>query len=182
MLPVLLAARNGRRKLFRGKLLALLTVGLSAAVISSGLEWVVFSLRGWCNDAAAPLYSITRLAACSLELSLGEGYVLCLGVRLLATLLLVTLLFGLSVWLKSTTNLIFSGLCILALPLLWGGTAALFTHGGLLSGTRMLLWLGESVTNLVLPVVTVTAYSTVVAFFAARRHARGPRAFGLPKR
>ena len=61
-------------------------------------------------------------------------------------------------------------------------TAALFTHGGLLSGTRMLLWLGESVTNLVLPVVTVTAYSTVVAFFAARRHARGPRAFGLPKR
>ena len=33
MLPVLLAARNGRRKLFRGKLLALLTVGLSAAVI-----------------------------------------------------------------------------------------------------------------------------------------------------
>lgn len=55
MLPVLLAARNGRRKLFRGKLLALLTVGLSAAVISSGLEWAVFSLRGWCNDAAAPL-------------------------------------------------------------------------------------------------------------------------------
>ena len=94
----------------------------------------------------------------------------------------MTLLFGLSVWLKSTTNLIFSGLCILALPLLWGGTAALFTHGGLLSGTRMLLWLGESVTNLVLPVVTVTAYSTVVAFFAARRHARGPRAVGLPKR
>lgn len=94
-------------------------------------------------------------------------------------LLLVTLLFGLSVWLKSTTNLIFSGLCILALPLLWGGTAALFTHGGLLSGTRMLLWLGESVTNLVLPVVTVTAYSTVVAFFAARRHARGPRGLRL---
>lgn len=71
MLPVLLAARNGLRKLFRGKLLVLLTVGLSAAVISNGLEWAVFSLRGWCNDAAAPLYSITRLAACSLELSLG---------------------------------------------------------------------------------------------------------------
>ncbi len=181
MLPVLLAARNGRRKLFRAKLLALLTVGLVAAVMSGGLEWVVFSLRGWCHDAAAPLYSITRLAACPLELSLGAGYVLCLGVRLLATLLLVTVLFGLSVWLKSTTNLIFSGLCILALPLLWGGTAALFTHGGLLSGTRMLLWLGESVRNLLLPVVTVTAYSIAVAFFAARRHARGPRVFGLPK-
>lgn len=101
------------------------------------------------------------------------------GCRLLATPVASDLLFGLSVWLKSTTNLIFSGLCILALPLLWGGTAALFTHGGLLSGTRMLLWLGESVTNLVLPVVTVTAYSTVVAFFAARRHARGPRGLRL---
>ncbi len=83
----------------------------------------VFSLRGWCNDAAAPLYSITRLAACSLELSRGG---LCSVPRGAAS--------GDAVASDPAVRPIrmveehhkpdFSGLCILALPLLWGGTAA----------------------------------------------------------
>ncbi|MFR0734867.1 MAG: hypothetical protein ACLSHU_12445 [Oscillospiraceae bacterium] len=84
-----------------------------------------------------------------------------------------------SVWLKSTTNLIFSGLC--TRRCCYYGVElqpSLPFHGGSLSGTRMFLWLGESVTNLVLPVVTVTAYSTVVAFFAAE-DTPGPKGLRL---
>ena len=173
MLPVLLAARNGRRKLYYAKLLALLTVGLAACLVSGGLELGVFALRGWCNDAAAPLYSDTLLTDSALELSLAQGLALCLAVRLLAVLLATALLFGLSVWVRSATNLIFLGLCWLGLPLLWGGVAALYTHGGLLSGARMLLWLGDTTANLLLPLTVVTAYSAAVAALAAKRHERG---------
>lgn len=173
MLPVLLAARNGRRKLFDAKLLALLTLGIAACLIFGALEAAVFSMRGWCNDGSAPVYSVTRMTDCALELSLWEGYALCLGVRLFAALLLVALLFSLSVWVRSTTNLIFLGLCLLGLPMLWNGPEALYTHGGLLSGARMLLWLGGSVGNLLLPLTTVAAYSVIVTILAARRHDRG---------
>ncbi len=79
MLPVLLAARNGRRKLFRGKLLALLTVGLSAAVISSGLEWVVFFSAGLVQRRCrTPLFHHAAGGVLTGAV-LGEGYVLCLG-------------------------------------------------------------------------------------------------------
>ena len=90
-----------------------------------------------------------------------------------AFLLVTALLFGLSVWVRSATNLIFLGLCLLGLPLLWDGGAMLYTHGGLLSGTRMLLWLGDSVGNLLLPLAVVAAYSVAVSVLAARHHARG---------
>lgn len=173
MLPVLLAARDGRRRLYRVKLLVLLTLGAAGWLAGAGLELGVFLLRGWCDDAAVPLYSITPLTDSALPLSLAQGYALCLGVRLLAALLAAALLFGLSVWARSAPNLIFLGLCLLGLPLLWDGPAALFTHGGLLSGTRTLLWLGDSTANLRLPLAVVAAYSAAVAFLAARRHKRG---------
>ena len=173
MLPILLAARDGRGRLYRAKLLALLTIGLGGWLVSGGLEVAVFLLRGWCDDAAAPLYSVTALTDSALHLSLGQGYALCLGVRLLAVLLVTALLFGLSVWVRSATNLIFLGLCLLGLPLLWDGGAMLYTHGGLLSGTRMLLWLGDSVGNLLLPLAVVAAYSVAGSVLAARHHARG---------
>lgn len=173
MLPVLLAARNGRRRLYGAKLLALATVALGAFLLSSVLEAGVFLWRGWCNDGGAPLYSVTRLTDCTLPLSFWEGYALCLGVRLLGSLLLAAMLFGLSVWVRSAANLIFLGLSIVLLPLLWNGAEALFTHGGLLSGTRMLLWADGSAAGLLVPVGVVAAYSAVVAMLAARRYQRG---------
>lgn len=173
MLPVLLAARNGRRQLYRAKLLALLTVGFGAFLLSCGLEWGVFSMRGWCNDGFAPLYSVSLLTDSTLDMSLWAGYALCLGVRLFGTLLLTILLYGLSVWVRSTTNLIFLGLCLLGLPLLWNTAESLFTHSGLLSGTRMLLWLRDSPKNLILPAAVVAAYSIIIAALAQRRHQRG---------
>ena len=173
MLPVLLAARNGRRQLFGAKLLALLTVCFAAAAVSGGLEAGVFLYRGWCNDGGVPLYSITLMADCPLELSLTGGYLLCLGVRSLAVLLFAAMAFGLSVWLRNTTHLIFLGVCILALPLLLAGPVALFTHGGLLCGSQMLQWWADSGLPLALPLVIVTVYSIAVVFFAARRHRRG---------
>ena len=55
MLPILLAARDGRKRLFRAKLLALLTVGLGTTLIDGGLEVLVFYLRGFLNDGGAPI-------------------------------------------------------------------------------------------------------------------------------
>ena len=173
MLPVLLAARDGRKRLFRAKLLALLTVGLGITLFGGSLEVLIFYLRGFLNDSGVPIYSVTAMTDCRLDLSLAEGYALCLGLRLAATLLFITLAYGLSIWLKSTTNLIFAGLCILGLPLLWGNSVALYFHGGLLSGAKVLLWLRNSVLSLVIPLAVVTAYSGIVVILASHRHQRG---------
>ena len=176
MLPVLLAAKKGRKQLFRAKLLALLAVTLGAALVFGGVEAAAFSLRGWCNDPGAPLYSITLFSECSLNLSLGQGYALTLGTRLWGTLLFGGMFYGISVWLKNTTNLLFMALCVLLVPVLFpdfAGTAALYTHGGLLCGSRMLLLLGESGFSVLLPLFVVAAYSALILGLAERRHRRG---------
>lgn len=173
ILPVLLAARDGRKRLFGAKLLALLAVGFVTTLLGGGLEVLTFYLRGFLNDGGVPIYSVSVMTNCRMNLSLAQGYALILGLRLAATLLFIALAFGLSIWLKSTTNLLFAGLCILGLPLLWGNSMALYFHGGLLSGAKALLWLGESGISPVLPLVAVTAYSGAVVFFASRRHQRG---------
>ena len=173
MLPVLLAARRGRRQLFAVKLLALLAVCLGGCVLSGWLEWAVFARRGWLNDGGAPLYSVTWMRDCPLELTLEQGYGLCLAVRTLAALLFAVMIFGLSVWIRGGANLIFTGLCLLALPLLWDGPAALFTYSGLLCGSGMLLWLGQSGMPLAVPLAVTGACSAAAAFFGAKRHDRG---------
>lgn len=173
MLPVLLATRNGRRKLFLGKLAALATVAILGALVSAGLEAAIFVAKGWCNDPDVPIYSVTHMTQCALDLSLGQGYALSLAVRSLASVLLAMMIYGLSLWLRSATQLIFLGLCLVALPLLWNGTAILFTHSGLLSGTKMLLWLGSSDTPLPVYLAAVAAYSAAVVFLAERRHQKG---------
>ena len=174
MLPVLLAARDGRGRLFRAKLLALLAVSLAAALTSAGLEAAVFLLRGWCADGGAPLYSITLFSEdCPLRLSLAQGYLLCLVVRTFAALLFAAAFYGLSVWLQSITNLLFSAVCVLAAPMLAGSAGMLFTHAGLLCGSRMLLLLGASGIPLLLPLAVVTAYSLGALFLAAQRYQKG---------
>lgn len=165
MLPVLLSARNGRRKLYWAKLGVLLAVCAAAGFVFGGLEWAVFACRGWLNDPGVPLYSITIFAQCPLELTLMQGYGLCLAVRLLAAMGLVALVFGLSMWVRNTGNLLFIGLCLLALPMLWDGGVMLLTHSGLLRGTKMLLWLEELDISLGLPVLVTGAYSIIMDIF-----------------
>lgn len=173
MLPVLLAARNGRRHLFGAKLLALLTVSFVAACLSGAVEAAVFWLRGWCNDSGVPLYSITLFAKCPLDMSLWEGYALSLAVRTITILLFAGMFYGVSVWLKNTTNLMFLALCVLVVPILFGGAFLLFTHSGLLCGSGMLLLLGEYEISAFLPIGIVTVYSFTVICFAEKRYRKG---------
>lgn len=173
MLPVLLAARNGRRKLYNAKLLALLSVGMIGCALSCAIGLAAFSLRGFCNDPNAPLYSVTILTQSTLPLSLQQGLGLCMLLRPIAVVLLTVLLYGLSIWVRSTTNLIFLGLCVIGLPLLWNGRAMLYTHSGLLSATRILLWLRNSAADLIIPVLVVAVYSGAVGILAEKRHSRG---------
>ena len=173
MLPVLLAARNGRKKLYRAKLGMLLGVCAVAFAIFTGAEWAIFQHRGWMNDGNVPLYSITIFAECSLNMTLTQGYVQCLWVRLFAALAFTVLMFGLSVFLRSITESLFTGLCLLALPMLWDGTAMIFTHSGLLRGTKMLLWLGDSGLALWLPLTVVGGCSLMIAFWGEKKIKRG---------
>lgn len=176
VLAVLISARNGRSPLFRAKLSALLSVSFIAALLSSTMEAVVFWQRGFGNDPAVPLYSITLFKECPLNIALGQGYLLCLGVRICATLLLSGVVFGLSVWMKNAMNILAFALCILLLPLLMEGLCGagiLFTHMGLLCGSRMLLHLGSSGLPWVLPLLTTAVYSTVFVFAAGKRHQKG---------
>lgn len=167
MLSVLLAARDGRRRLFYAKLAALLSVATAAALIFGGAEMGIFAARGWCNDSDAPLYSVKILKECTLPLPLFGGYCLALVIRSLAALLLAAFVFALSVWLRNPGNLIFLALCFLTLPMLWHGGAALYTHGGFLCGTRLLL---ESPS---LPLMVVAGYTAALTLLAARRHQKG---------
>lgn len=173
MLPVLLAARDGRRKLFRAKLLALLTVGVGMAAIAAGAEAGVFALRGWLADSGAPLYSVTRMTGCALELSLAQGYALSVAVSSASAVFLALLVYGLSLWIRSAVNLLFLGVSLGVVPMLLPESAALFTHGGLLSGTRMLCGWSESGSSLAVALVVITLVTALSLIFAARRQQRG---------
>lgn len=177
VLPMLLAARNGRSHFFSAKLSALLTVCLFAALASGAVEVGIFQMRGWLNDSTVPLYSINLFAKeCPLNLSLRQGYLLSLGIRLCATLLFAAMIYGLSVWVRNIINLLSVAVGILAIPFLFsgfGGAGLLFTHIGLLCGSRMLLLLGTSGYSLVFPLICVAIYSCIVIVLAGRRYEKG---------
>lgn len=173
MLPVLLSCKNGRIKILSAKLLSLLTIATISAILSGGLEVAVFFLRGWCNDPNAPLYSVKILASCTLPLSLGQSYGAVLILRSFAALLFTTFIFSVSVWLKNTQNLVLLSLCLLALPLLWNDPTALFFPTGLLSGTRFLLWVGQSGFSVLFPVTVALGYTTALFVFAVKRYQKG---------
>ena len=173
---MLLAAKKGRKHLFFAKLLALMAVSFGGAAISGGLEAVIFYLRGFLNDGGAPLYSITLFTDCPLPLTLRQAYLLSLGIRVCATMLFAGTMYGISVWLRNTANLLFVGLCVLLVPFVLAGllgTGLLFTHAGLLCSSRMLILLGQSHLPLILPLGVVGTYSFVLVCFAMRRHQKG---------
>ena len=172
MLPVLLSARNGRRQLFSAKLFALLLTSLIAALIFGGAEIAVFFLRGWLNDPHAPVYSVSAMTECTLDFSLFQGYLFSLFARSGAALLFAALVFGCSMWGKSASNMIFLGLCVLVVPMLWDTPAMSFTHSGLLSGSKLLLWLGSGI-PLFLPLGIVLLYTGAVLVFSMRKYNRG---------
>ena len=173
MMPVLLGCRNGRRRLYLAKLGSLLTVCIVSCAVFGGIEWAAFQYRGWMNDGHVPLYSITIFAECALDLTLLEGYWLTQLVRLGGTILFAVLMFGLSVWIRSTTELLFAGLCLLAVPMLWDGGAMLFTHSGLLRATKMLLWLEEMGISPWFPVTIIAALSAVATTLGQKRLDKG---------
>ena len=173
ILPVLLSARNGRKKLYDTKLTALLTIGVFSCLWGSLMETGIFLLRGWCSDGGVPVYSVTVLYACRLDLTLWEAYAFCHLVRAAAVALFLTLLHGLSVWVPSAPNLIFLGLCILVLPLFLTGGSLLYSHSGLLCGSRMLMEIGDKTQNLAIPVMVVAAYSMLFAWLGRCRHGNG---------
>lgn len=173
ILPVLLSAKNGKSRLFFAKLLALLFVGLIAALVFGGAEVLVFHLRGWSNDARAPIYSVSLMAKCRLSLSLGAGYGAALLIRLYVSLLFSAVVYGLSVWLRNPINTMFAGMCLLLVPLLLGGNGLIFTHGGLLCGTRTLNALAPEAASAIVPLAVVTGYSCLVLFLSLQRHKKG---------
>ena len=151
----------------------LLAAGLCGAAASSLLEAGIFLARGFCNDPGAPLYSVAAMDDCGLPLSLAQGYLLSLGIRGAAALLFAAGVFALSQWLRQGAYLIFAGLCLVALPLLWDSVPALFLYGGAACGSRALLWAGRGAVSLWLPLCVMGAYTAGLTALAARRYRRG---------
>lgn len=172
MLPILLSAKDGRWRLYRSKLLVLLAVTLTAAIVSGGMEAAVFALRGFMVDPKAPLYSITPFAEFPVYITLGKAYAICLGMRTVVAVLFAAMLFGLSIFIKNAANLIFTAICFLGLPLFLGN-AGVFFHGGLLCGNQVLLAKGSSASLLPLGLLTAVLCSAVFVILGARRHQRG---------
>lgn len=175
MLPILLSAKNGKRQLFFAKLLALLTICSVFALLNGLLETTVFYLRGFMNDSGVPLYSISLFAKESpLQVTLLQGYILSFLVRSITAIAFCILFFGVSIWLRNSMHLIFAGVCTLLVPLLFSAsTFLLFTHTGLLSGSRMLQLLGKSGFSVSIPLGTVFFYSLLILPPALHHLSRG---------
>lgn len=173
MMPVLMASRNGRQKLYDSKLFALLIVVVLSCVINGLLETGIFLVRGWGENGNVPLYSISILSEATISLTAWEAYFLCHLARAAAVVLFVSMLLGLSVWIPSPQKLIFSGLCILGLPILLVGKSPLYLHSGLLCGTQMLLQLDQSLSDPLAPIGAVSAYSFAIALAGRRRNKKG---------
>lgn len=172
ILPILLCAKNGRTHLFFAKLCSLLLVGLIAALAFGGVEVLILSLRGWCNDPQAPIYSVSVMTECQLPLSLGDAYLMTLFLRAFTALLFSAVVYGLSVWIKSPVNTVFAGMCLLVLPLFFGNHVMMFTHGGLLCATRVLNALEQGWFAAV-PFTIIAAYSVGIVILAGNRYRRG---------
>ena len=173
MMPVLMASRNGRQKLYDSKLFALLIVVILSCGINCLLETGIFLIRGWGQNGNVPIYSVSVLSEATISLTAWEAYFLCHLVRSVAVVLFSSMLLGLSVWIPSPQKLIFSGLCILGLPILLLGKSPLYLHSGLLSGTQMLLQLDQSLSDLLAPIGAVSAYSFAIALAGRRRNKKG---------
>lgn len=173
MLPVLSSAKNGKSRLFFVKLFALLFVGLLAALFFGGAEVLVFFIRGWCNDAQAPIHSVSVMTKCQVSFSLGVGYGVALLIRGYASLLLSVVVYGLSVWLRNPINTVFAGMCLLIFPMLLSGDASVITHSGLLCGTRNINALGPTAISAIVPLTIVTGYSGLVVCLASVRYRKG---------
>ena len=173
MMPVLMASRNGRQKLYDSKLFALLIVVILSCGINCLLETGIFLIRGWGQNGNVPIYSVSVLGEATISLTLWEAYFLCHLVRSVAVVLFASMLLGLSVWIPSPQKLIFSGLCILGLPILLLGKSPLYLHSGLLSGTQMLLQLDQNLSDLLAPIGAVSAYSFAIALAGRWRNKKG---------
>lgn len=173
ILPVLLSAKNGKGRLFLTKLLALLFVGLLAAIFFGGAEILTFYFRGWCNDVKAPIYSVSVMAKCQLSLSLSTGYGVALLIRIYASLLFSAVVYGLSVWIRNPINTVFAGMCLLIFPLFLSGNVCVITHSGLLCGARAINTLSSKGISAMAPLAVVTGYSGLIVFLSAIRYGRG---------
>lgn len=171
MLPILLAAKDGRGKLFRTKLLALSSITLLVAILNCGIELLIFSSRGFLNDSQAPLYSVSILTSSSLPLSLAEGYALCLATRILGSILTTQALLGISVVFCNSHQVLFLGVCTISMPFCLPIRALTYTHAGLFAGTQVLISLRD-IGDLVRVTAIVTTCTMALCMSGYKRHTR----------
>ena len=163
MLSILLTAKEGRGRLYAAKLMAMLVICLVAGLTGTALETAVFAIRGFLREGSIPIYSATFFATnCPLRLSLWQGYLVIEATRVFGTLCLAAFTFGLSAWIRKASNLMAVCVAIVGIPFLIPVPALfLFTFGGILSGSRMLLSSGQTGIPMLLPVLAMFLYGAV---------------------
>ena len=174
MLPILMSAAKGRRELFLCKVGALALVTFAAAALFGALEYLVFQIRGFLADGGVPLYSIKLFSRTWLDLTLAQGYLICLLVRCVVLTMFSLLIFGVSVWIRGAGNLIVLAVLLLAVPFLFlTSRIVLFTYPVLASGTEMLKLSAESDIPVSVPVMTMSLCSVTAVLLGMVRYVDG---------
>lgn len=163
MLSILLTAKEGRGRLYAAKLMAILVICLAAGLTGTALETAVFAIRGFLRERSIPIYSATFFATnCPLRFSLWQGYLVIEATRVFGEICLASFTFGLSAWIRKASNLMAVCVAIVGIPFLIPVPALfLFTFGGILSGSRMLLSSGQTGILILLPVLAAFLYGGV---------------------
>ena len=163
MLSILLTAKEGRGRLYAAKLSTILVICLAAGLLGAVLETAVFAIRGFLREGGIPIYSETFFATdCPLRLSLWQGYLIIEATRIFGALCLAAFTFGLSAWIKKASNLMAVCVAIVGISFLIPvPTLFLFTFGGILSGSRLLLTSGQTGIPILLPVLAAFLYGVV---------------------
>ena len=174
MLPILMSSAKGRRELYLCKVGALTLVTFAAAVFGGVLELLIFQARGFLADGGVPLYSITIFSKTWLNLSLLQGYYLCLFVRCVVLTMFSLLILGISVWIRGAGNLIMLSLMLLVIPFLFlTSRMALFTYSVLISGTEILKLSAASDIPVKIPAITMSLCSILAVILGMMRYTEG---------
>ena len=174
MLPILMSSAKGRRELYLCKAGTLALVTFAAAASVEALEFLIFHVRGFLADGGVPLYSIKLFSRTWLDLTLAQGYLICLLVRCVVLTMFSLLIFGVSVWIRGAGNLIVLAVLLLAVPFLFlTSRIVLFTYPVLASGTEMLKLSAESDIPVSVPVMTMSLCSMTAVLLGLVRYVDG---------
>lgn len=169
-IQIALTAKNGRRPWFISKLISILALLLSTALINMVIEIAVFSSRFYLEEGHWPLYSVDLYVSDPINLNLNQALMLLIIIRHIGFLLTGLLAFSIAGLTANTSHSVFALILLIFLPWLLIPDIP-FTINAWLSG-GVILKAGYGAASLIAPIVLViiTIWLTYYIRFYRRRN------------